>query len=114
MARLQLFLTLIAALILIGGCAPAPPPEEPLVGLAGTPEESWLAEFNRYRRAEGLGPIADDPTLSAADLKHAQYVVKNHVNPNYEVHLEERDNQWFTPEGYDAARHSSVVTGEQI
>lgn len=82
---------------------------------ATTGEPAWLATVNQYRAAVNLPPVAEDAQLSAADRKHAMYIVKNFedkVGPAHlitaQLHEEEKGNPWYTPEGQRAGEQSDV------
>src|SRR5579885_1270316 len=78
---------------------------------AAKQEPEWLATMNRYRRADGLLPVVEDPDLGAADLNHARYLVKNHVtcSAGAGMHSEDKSNRWYTSSGYWAAQTGDVV-----
>ncbi len=67
--------------------------------------------MNRYRRANDLQPVVEDPELSAADLNHARYLVKNRIafSAGAGMHDENKSNQWYTSGGYWAGRSGDVV-----
>jgi uncharacterized protein YkwD len=84
-------------------------------GRLATVSEPWLARINFFRRLAKLGPIADDPTLSQGDFKHARYLVKNfaaEIKRNDTLgalmHTESPDKPWYTSEGLKAAQNSDV------
>jgi uncharacterized protein YkwD len=72
----------------------------------------WLARLNSYRRATGLKAVTQNQAQSAADLKHARYLVKN-FKPNsslgIEMHEEDESNRWFSREGRRAGQTSDVI-----
>ncbi len=75
----------------------------------------WLAAINEYRARVKLPPVVEDPKLSEGDRKHAMYVVKNYadkVGPGHligaQMHEEEKDNPWYSPEGRDAGEQSDI------
>jgi uncharacterized protein YkwD len=74
--------------------------------------ENWLARLNYFRAMAGLDPVADDTKMSAGDVMHARYLVKNYAgkpNPGLDAHLESSKNKWYTAEGYAAGRTSDVI-----
>ena len=75
----------------------------------------WLAAINELRASVKLPPVIEDPKLSAGDLNHAKYLVKNYadrVGPGHlvgaEMHDEDKGNSWYSPEGATAGAHSDV------
>jgi hypothetical protein len=81
-------------------CAPGGGPT------CGSPAGTWLDTVNFYRRLAGLGPVSEDPTLSAGDLQHAEYMVKS----DRVEHAEDMSSPFYTPAG-DAAGQASDVAG---
>lgn len=61
--------------------------------------------INSYRRVGKLPAAAEDPTLSAADVKHAQYMVKN----GEITHVEDPSKPGYTPDGAQAGLSSDVA-----
>src|SRR5579863_2459556 len=80
--------------------------------LPSSSSDSWLARINYYRSMAGLDPVSQDSKMSAGDVKHARYMVKNyagHTNLGLDMHREDKNNKWYTPEGFVAARTSDVI-----
>lgn len=74
--------------------------------------EGWLARVNYYRAMAGLDPVSEDSKMSDADSKHARYLVKNYADSTkigLDMHREDKNNKWYTPEGFVAARTSDVI-----
>lgn len=72
----------------------------------------WLNELNRDRAAVELPPVAEDPSLSDGDLKHARYVAMNYptrAQVGAALHSEDSSKPGYTPEGLAAAQQSEVV-----
>ncbi len=69
----------------------------------------WLAALNLYRSLAGLPAVVEDPTLSAGDLAHAKYVVRNDVIG----HSEDASKPGYTDEGNLAASRSNVAAASQ-
>lgn len=84
------------------------------VAVAKPDAAPWLIKLNYYRSLVGLGSVDEDPNLSAENLLHARYIVKNYSsaikanNLGAEAHTEEVGNPWYTPAGATAARNSDV------
>ena len=55
--------------------------------------------------------MVEDKTLSAADRKHAQYLVKNQVgfSAGGGMHTEDKSNRWYTDQGYWAGHTGNVM-----
>jgi hypothetical protein len=66
--------------------------------------DGWLDHLNLYRAAARLSPVTENAAWSAADRKHAIYIVKNDALR----HSEDPDNSWYTPEGQTAAQQSNL------
>lgn len=66
---------------------------------------AWLARLNRYRRAAGLEPVVEDPTLTRGVQQHVAYML---LNPDEYEHGETPGNPGYTPEGEQAARESNL------
>jgi uncharacterized protein YkwD len=74
--------------------------------------DSWLARINYYRAMAGLDPVAKNSKMSDGDVKHARYMVKNYVGRTdlgLDMHMESKNNQWYTAEGSIAGRTSDVI-----
>jgi uncharacterized protein YkwD len=76
----------------------------------------WLKRLNDFRASVKLPPVATDPKMSDGDRKHSTYVVKNAGDVlihggdlGASAHTEDRTNQWYTPEGDEAARSSDLA-----
>jgi uncharacterized protein YkwD len=76
--------------------------------------QGWLRELNKYRAMAGLLPVRADPELSAGGFAHARYLVKNRAamvragRIGVQMHSEDRDNRWYSPQGLRAARSGDV------
>ncbi len=87
-------------------------PEPTAVPFADQPV--WLARLNYYRAMLNLRPVVEDRKLSAGDLAHAKYIVKNYADAiqrsslGAEMHAEDPGNQWFTATGREAAQASDI------
>lgn len=74
------------------------------------PPSGWLSYTNHYRILAGLPLVAENSTWSDGCWKHARYMVKN----DYVGHWEDPGDEWYTPEGAEAARHSNVVVSSFV
>src|SRR3954453_13491098 len=73
------------------------------------PTAGWLTTVNYYRAMAGVGPVSEDPAMSAAAAAHSCYMLYNGIS-----HDEMPGLQGYTPEG-DAARNSgNVAVSSQI
>ena len=86
----------------------------PAPAVETAPEAStteWLARVNQFRTMAGLDPITASAAMSDADAKHARYLVKNYNGkaPTLEMHSESQGNQWYSAQGYSAARTSDII-----
>lgn len=82
------------------------------VGKDNSSTSEWLARLNAYREATGLSPVANNTALTAADLKHARYLVKNYTEGRSVgawAHEEDTSNPWYSREGEDAGHTSDVI-----
>ena len=68
-----------------------------------------IARGSIFRRSPKIAKLSD------GDHKHAMYVVKNYedkVGPDHliaaEMHDEDKDNSWYSPEGEQAGANSDV------
>jgi uncharacterized protein YkwD len=104
----------------VAAVAPAitAPPAPPAPAKPSAPEPKWLARVNYYRRMGGVQPVVEDDTLSDGDRKHARYlienygdIIKNGGDPGGAAHNEEEGRDWFTAEGFAAAKNSVVYEG---
>jgi uncharacterized protein YkwD len=112
---------LLGCLAMLGACsqsqtpvspvAPAPAPASSVPAQAARSAPHWLTLLNQYRTANGLKPVVEDPALSAADRRHAQYLVKNQVgfSAGGNMHTEEKSNQWYSDQGYWAGHTGNVM-----
>ena len=83
---------------------------------ADNPSPKWLKRLNEFRASAKLPPLKSDPALSEGDRKHAIYVVKNNAaslanggSLGPDVHNEDSNKPWYTPDGAEAARTSDVA-----
>ena len=90
-------------------------PVPPESGEVEAPSPVWLKQLNDFRASVNLAPVVSDEKLSDGDHKHAIYVLKNFATEIHEgvigpeVHSEDSSNNWFTPEGEEAARASDIA-----
>ncbi|MBA3269284.1 MAG: hypothetical protein H0T71_02145 [Acidobacteria bacterium] len=85
----------------INRCGAGPTSPERSVNFGA--EQGWLAQVNVWRSRAGLNRVTEDVALSARDVLHARYSVKEDVLE----HGENSASPWYTTEGRDAARVSS-------
>jgi len=72
----------------------------------------WLLQINQYRKLAGLDPVRESGAMSAGDLNHAKYLVKNFetdLSAGADTHAEKRDNPSYTASGAAAALLSNVA-----
>jgi uncharacterized protein YkwD len=77
----------------------------------------WLGPLNHYRSLAGLSPVAADAALSAADVDHSHYLVRNFadsIKANHlggEAHTEDSTKPSNTAAGARAAQVSNIEEG---
>jgi uncharacterized protein YkwD len=86
----------------------------PLV-VQGLPQNSlkapeWLDYLNYYRGLADLPPLTEDTEWSLGSQFHARYTVKNDIL----IHNEDLNNQWYTPEGRDAAQSGNLMASYDV
>lgn len=86
----------------------------PLV-VQGTTQNSsrsteWLEYLNYYRTLANLPPVIENAEWSLGSQFHARYTVKNDVL----VHNEDTNNDWYTPEGRDAAKSGNLMASYDV
>ncbi len=90
-------------------------PAAPDTAEVEAPSPVWLKQLNDFRGSVNLAPVASDEKLADGDHKHAIYLLKNFATDIHagilgpEVHSEDPDNTWYTPEGDEAARKSDIA-----
>ena len=72
------------------------------------PTADWLTTVNYYRAMAGVGPVVEDPTMSAGAAKHSCYMLYNGIS-----HDEVPGLTGYTPEG-DAAGNSGNVAVSSV
>ncbi len=79
------------------------------------PQPEWLKLLNFYRAQAKLTPVNEDVKLSAGDLDHVNYLVKNlgpalraGGNPGIDAHLEDAHKPGYTSPGAAAGMASDV------
>jgi Cysteine-rich secretory protein family len=98
--------------VLSGAPAPAATSTAPENAQPDNTELAWLERVNYFRTIAAVDPIAANASMSEADAKHARYMVKNYTagqSHGIEMHSESQHNQWYSAEGYTAARTSDVI-----
>src|SRR5208283_800309 len=124
----------------VSGCSSLSPPAVPSTSTAISsaaplsapleePFRGILARWNYYRASVGLPAIVADPVLNEAALRHAKYLVNNHIDAadavikngrmiengwNASAHSESEGNPWYTDDGAKWADYSNVVRGTSI
>jgi len=75
----------------------------------------WLALLNWYRKLCGLNAVTENPSLSAGDRDHVQYLLTNYSEalrsgamPGGEMHEERDGSPGYTPDGAAAGKQSDV------
>ncbi len=97
--------------VLSGAPASSAPPAPAVEAAPDSSTPEWLARVNQFRTMAGLDPIAASAAMSEADTKHARYLVKNYNGKaaTLEMHSESQGNQWYSAQGYAAARTSDII-----
>ena len=79
------------------------------------PQPEWLSRLNAYRAMAKVAPVAEDPTLSAGDSAHVNYLIENlgpmlraGSNPGIDSHLESADKPGYSAAGASAGKSSDV------
>ncbi|MGO9602539.1 MAG: CAP domain-containing protein [Candidatus Binataceae bacterium] len=78
---------------------------------------AWLLQINRYRKLAGLDPVQESGAMSAGDLNHAKYLVKNFetdLAAGTDTHAEKRDAPGYTASGAAAALLSNVAVRTRL
>lgn len=68
------------------------------------PDAHWLTTVNYYRAVAGLGPVAEDPAMSAGAYQHSCYMLQNGIS-----HDELSSKPGYTPEGDAAGNNGNVA-----
>jgi Cysteine-rich secretory protein family len=68
------------------------------------PNANWLTTVNYFRAMAGLGPVVEDPSMSAGSYNHSCYMLLNGIS-----HDEIPGNPGYTPEGDNAGNHGNVA-----
>lgn len=79
------------------------------------PQPEWLKRLNAYRAMAKVAPVVEDPTLSAGDSAHVNYLVENlgpslrsGGNPGIDSHLESANKPGYSAAGASAGKSSDV------
>jgi hypothetical protein len=64
----------------------------------------WLTRLNQWRSSTGLSTLTENPTWSAGDYAHAQYMVMNDLVTHYET----PGTPYYTTAGDTAARDGNI------
>ena len=107
-ARLANFLTALAVLACttaatsdgVAAALSAPTAAPASVSASST----WLDVVNNFRLMSGLAPVAEDPTLSAAEVSHSCYMLSNGI-----THYEDPAAPGYTADGEAAGKVSNVA-----
>jgi uncharacterized protein YkwD len=67
--------------------------------------EAWLTHLNSYRTMAGLDPVSENLDWENGAYLHSRYMVKN----DFIGHTENPDNEWYSPEGEQAAQSSNLA-----
>jgi hypothetical protein len=73
------------------------------------PSADWLTTVNYYRAMAGLGPVSEDPSMSAGAEAHSCYMLYNGIS-----HDEVPGNPGYTPEGDAAGNSGNVAVSSAI
>jgi uncharacterized protein YkwD len=87
---------------------PAVPPTE--TPESTEPPEDPIERINYYRSRAGVPPVVDDPDMNYGALKHAEYMAANRGVYDFE----DPSNDYYTPEGSQAARLSNLWYGAGV
>jgi len=75
----------------------------------------WLKRLNEYRATAKVAAVAEDPSLSAGDTAHVNYLIenlgpilRNGGNPGIKAHLEDAGDPGYTAAGARAGKSSDV------
>ena len=74
-----------------------------------SPAADWLTTVNYYRAMAGVGPVTEDPSLSAGAVNHSCYMLFNGIS-----HDEVPGFPGYTPEGDLAGNNGNVAVSSQI
>ena len=74
-----------------------------------SPAADWLTTVNYYRAMAGVGPVTEDPALSAGAVNHSCYMLFNGIS-----HDEVPGFPGYTPEGDLAGNNGNVAVSSQI
>lgn len=74
-----------------------------------TPSADWLTTVNYYRTMAGVGPVVEDPSMSAGAVAHSCYMLYNGI-----AHDEVPGLTGYTPEGDAAGNSGNVAVSTQI
>jgi hypothetical protein len=86
------------------------------VATPGTPPATvvcappWLSRFNYWRDTAGLSHLSENPTWSAGDVLHSQYMIKNQTITHYET----PGTPYYSVAGDTAARNSNIEVMSNI
>lgn len=77
---------------------------------AAVAPQGWLGSVNHYRAMANLPPLTENKSWSDGARKHARYIVKNDTLE----HGEDPNNEWYTPEGHEAAQSSNLMMSSNM
>jgi hypothetical protein len=95
----------LAAAMLISSTVSAAIPSPSFI----PPTASWLTTVNYYRAMAGVGPVVEDPNMSAGAAQHSCYMLYNGIS-----HDETPGLQGYTPEGDIAGNSGNVAVSSVI
>jgi hypothetical protein len=104
MATRRKLLALAAAVAAVGATIPVAvaqaEPQPPFIPASS----DWLTTVNYYRSMAGVGPVSEDPALSAGGVNHSCYMLLNGMS-----HDEVPGLPGYTPEGDAAGNNGNVA-----
>jgi uncharacterized protein YkwD len=86
----------------VADAAPAEKPDVP-------PAANVLDEVNLFRKAANLPDVTQDPTLSAAAIAHATYMVR----ADKVTHDEDKASPYYSKAGYDSGMKSDILATDR-
>jgi hypothetical protein len=79
--------------------------------------DAGIDRLNSYRAAEKLTPVTENQLISVGDFNHSRYIVKTYTQAikagsplgGDEIHSEGLKSQWYSYQGFVAAKSSDVL-----
>ena len=100
------FATSLAAMVMAGTVVmPAVAADPPFID----PSSDWLTTVNYFRAMANLGPVVENPTLSAGAVNHSCYMLQNGI-----THDENSSLPGYTPSGAAAGSNGNVAVSSKL